>query len=146
MYFHKDLRDQLERKRLLSPGEAYQRATAAQRQTWFPDGPPPGASAGPADYGAGASWDADPAALAKATRAGMAALTAGYGEALPDGQAPCGTCPACQVGRPAQCRRPLSKAEARLRAGQAVDADRARASATVAELGALYVELSAGLD
>ena len=95
------------------------------------------------------SWDdaPDPAALAKATRGGQAALAAGYGGVLPDTtMAPCGACPACQYGRPQECRRPLSKAEARLRAGQALDADRRRTEATVAELGALYVELSAGLD
>jgi hypothetical protein len=133
-------------KVIISPARAYARATPAQRREWFPDGPPAGASAGPAGYGAGASWDADPAALAKAERAGMAALTAGYGSVLPDAtMAPCGTCVPCQVGRPQECRRPLSKAEARLHAGQAVDADRARTSAAVAELGALYVELTAGL-
>ena len=138
-----------ETKVIISPARAYARATAAQRRTWFPEGPPPGAgaaSAGPAGYGAGASWDAEPAGLAKAERAGMAALAAGYGSALPDGLAPCGTCPACQYGRPAQCRRPLSKAEARLHAGQALDADRRRAEATVTELEMLAVELAAGLD
>ena len=131
-------------------------AGPAPRANWFPHGPPAGyhphgspygtgAFAGPANYGTGASWDADPAALAKATRAGMAALADGYGVVLPDGQAPCLTCVPCQVGRPQGCRRPLSKAEARLRAGQALDADRRRTEATVAVLGALYAELSAGL-
>jgi len=144
-----------ETKILVSPARAYERATPAQRRAWFPEGPPAGydpgggpygagAFAGPANYGAGAAWDQ--AGLGKATRAGMAALQAGYGEVLPDGLAPCGSCPPCQFERPWQCRRPQSKAEARLRAGQVLDADRARASATVAELGALYVELSAGLD
>ena|SRR5215207_1682028 len=132
-----------ETKIVVSPARAWERATPAQRRTWFPDGPPAGpANAAPAGYGAGASWDADPAAVAKATRAGMAALAAGYGEVLADGMAPCATCPACQYGRPQDCRRPRSKAQARLLAGP----DRARTLAMVAELGALYVELSAGLD
>jgi hypothetical protein len=139
VYQHKDLRPALGRS--IPPAEAYARAKPERRRYWFPDGPP----AGTVEHGAGASWDAppDPAGL---ERAKHAALAAGFGEVLADGQAPCATCPACQVGRLQDCRRPLSKAEARLRAGQALDADRARASATVAELGALYLELSAGLE
>jgi hypothetical protein len=140
VYFHKDLRPALGRS--LTPAEAYARAGPERRRDWFPAGPP----AATVDHGAGAGWDADPAALAKATQVGMAALAASYGSALPDGMAPCGTCPACQYGRPAQCRRPMSKAEARLRAGQALDADRRRTEATVAELEMLAVELAAGLD
>jgi hypothetical protein len=141
----------MEHKILISPARAWERATPAQRRTWFPDGAPAGTDqhGGPygaaAGHGSGASWDAEPAGLAKAERAGMAALAAGYGGVLPDGMAPCATCPACQVGRPQDCRRPRSKAEARLLAGQAVDADRVRASATVAELEMLVVELAAGL-
>jgi hypothetical protein len=61
----------------------------------------------------GASFDA-------AMAAGRRALEAGYGGVLPDAQAPCGTCPSCTYGHPEGCRRPASKAMARLRAHQAV--------------------------
>ena len=147
MYETTDLQQVMQHKRLLSPGEAYRRATASQRAHWFPAGAPAGASAGPTDLGSGASWDPDPAGLERAKQAGLAAAFAGYGEVLPDSSlAPCATCPACQFGRPQDCRRPLSKAEARLHAGQALDADRRRASATLAELEMLVVELGAQLD
>jgi hypothetical protein len=101
---------------------------------------------------AGSSWDDRPtsppdrAALERAKRAGMAAMAEGYGGVLPDGAAVCGTCVPCQVGRPAECRRPVGRAEALHRAGLARDADRVRAEAVLAELGGLYVELAAGLD
>jgi hypothetical protein len=100
---------------------------------------------------AGPSWDDRPssppdrAGLERAKRAGMAAMAEGFGGVLPDGAAPCGTCVPCQVGRPAECRRPVGRAEALLRAGLAHDADRIRAEALAAELAMLHVELSAGL-
>jgi hypothetical protein len=88
----------------------------------------------------------DGAGLERAKAAGLAALREGFGGVLPDGQAPCGTCPPCQVGRPAQCRRPLCKAEARLRAGQQRDDDRARqraeGRALLAELELTAAELA----
>jgi hypothetical protein len=62
--------------------------------------------------------------IAKA--AGMAALAEGYGSPRLDGLVPCGHCPACDAGYPASCRRPRSKAEARLRAAQQRDDDRGR--------------------
>jgi hypothetical protein len=72
-------------------------------------------------------------------------MAEGFGGVLPDGAATCGTCVPCQVGRPAECRRPVGRAEALLRAGLAHDADRIRAEALAAELAMLHVELSAGL-
>jgi hypothetical protein len=134
-----------EHKRAISEAEAYRRATPAQRRYWFPDGAPSGAK-GTLPPSA-ASWDDGPdaAGLERARRAGIAALAAGYGGVLPDGQAPCGVCPACDAGLPAHCRRPLSKAEARLRSAQLHDADRTRAEVVLAELGGLSVELAARL-
>jgi hypothetical protein len=134
-----------EHKRSITAQEAWLRATAAQRRYWFPDGAPPGAK-GTLPPSA-ASWDDGPdaAGLERARRAGLAALAAGYGGVLPDGQAPCGVCPACDAGYPQRCRHPLSKAIAQLQAAQARDADRVRAEVVLAELGGLYVELAAGL-
>jgi hypothetical protein len=63
----------------------------------------------------------------------------------PDGRVPCFHCAVCDAGAFARCAKALAPAEARLHAGQAVDADRVRTSATVAELEMLVVELSAGL-
>jgi hypothetical protein len=94
------------------------------------------------------SWDdrpPDPAALEKAKQAGRAAMAAGYGQARADGLVPCTVCPACDAGYPEQCRHPSSKAAARHEAALAADADRVRAEVLLAELGGLYVELSAGL-
>jgi hypothetical protein len=99
---------------------------------------------------AGPSWDdrppPDPAALEKARLAGLAALREGYGGVLPDGAAPCGTCVPCQVGRPAECRRPVGKAEAMLRAGQAHDAAVIRDRLVLYELEMLAVEMAVRLD
>ena len=58
---------------------------------------------------------------------------------------PCGTCPSCTFGHPEGCRRPQSKAMARLRASHAADADRTRDQVVLAELQALTVELAARL-
>jgi hypothetical protein len=90
------------------------------------DDPAPSSPAAPA-------WDDGPASAAVLTRAkmaGLAALQSGYGR----GPASCGTCPSCTYGRPQDCRRPLGKAMARLRAAQAA-ADRVdQAEATAVEL------------
>jgi hypothetical protein len=57
--------------------------------------------------------------LERAKAAGRAAQQAGYGGVLPNGQAPCGTCPSCTYGHPEGCRRPKQKAIAQLEAAQA---------------------------
>jgi hypothetical protein len=109
MYETTDLRQAIECKVLVSPARAYARATPAQRRGWFPDGPPAGASSAPAGCGAGASWDAaqDLAALAKATRAGMAALTAGYGpRSGPTGASPASTARSAMPGPSPAAPRP----------------------------------------
>jgi hypothetical protein len=109
--------------RTLTDAEAWSRATPQQRQEWWPAGPPAGVKGGFSQYGyetGPASVDqVTGASLAEAMSAGRRALEAGYGGVLPDGQAPCGTCPSCTHGRPQNCRRPTSKAMARLRADQA---------------------------
>jgi hypothetical protein len=108
----------------ISPADAYAKATPAQRATWFPEGPPA------AGYGAGPTGVdlVDGAPLAAAKAAGERALREGYGQ----GPTPCGTCAGCTYGGP--CRRPLSKAMARLRAGQAEAARVDQAEADLAEL------------
>jgi hypothetical protein len=134
-----------EYKRLISEQEAYARATPAQRALWFPHGMPAGKGTLPAQYGDGPDGGPDRANLQRALLAGQRALQAGYGGVLPDGQAPCGACPSCTYGHPEGCRRPSSKAMARLQAAQAADADRTRDQVILAELEGLTVELAARL-
>lgn len=92
----------------------------------------------------------DGARLDAAKAAGQRALAAGHGGVLPDGAAPCQTCPACQYSYPERCRRPLSKAAALLRAGQQRDDDRARqraeGRAILAELELTAAELAIELE
>jgi hypothetical protein len=122
----------------ISPREAWERAPH-RRADWFPAGAPP------VEYGAAGVDLVDTVGLERAMAAGKAALAAGYGQARADGLVPCGTCPSCTFGHPEGCRRPQSKAMARLRASQAADADRTRDQVVLAELEALTVELAARL-
>jgi hypothetical protein len=75
----------------------------------------------------------DGAQLELAMAAGMAALQAGYGGVLPDGQAPCGHCPSCTYRHPEGCRQPRQKALAQLDAlqAQAARIDQADADAVM---------------
>jgi hypothetical protein len=72
----------------------------------------------PTPSASGPSWN-DDAMLLRAKAAGRRALQAGYGGVLPNGLAPCGTCPSCVYGHPEGCRRPKQKAIAQLEAAQA---------------------------
>jgi hypothetical protein len=132
--------------RIISAQEAYATCTPAQRQHWFPDGRPTGkGTLAVPQYGDPSDVGSDPAALERAMLAGRAAVAAGYGSVRADGMTPCGTCPPCQVGYPAQCRKPLSKAAARLRDAQARDVDTTRDRLVLYELEWAGVELAARL-
>jgi hypothetical protein len=123
VYFTTDLRDQLQQK---APAHAEAMAARWARR-WGHPPPPPGKSwadhysPGMAGGGPAGVELVDGARLDVAMAAGLAALRDGFGSVLPDGQAPCGTCPSCTYGSPSSCRRPVSKAMATLRRKQAAD-------------------------
>jgi hypothetical protein len=130
----------VEHKRRISEQEAWQRCTPAQRAAWFPHGRPTGKGtlAAP-QYG-------DPVALDKATRAGLAAMAAGFGPPVrADRRVPCYHCARCDVGAYGRCQHAKSVAEARLLDGQARDARASRDRLVLVELEMLAVELAARL-
>ena len=116
--------------RPLSEAEAYDQATPRQRAMWWPHGAPVKAQgAGPAGVDL-----VDGGRLDVAMAAGRAAHAAGFGPSRADGLYGCGHCAGCDFGGPDACRRPQSKASARLRAGQAATDRLDQAEADLAEL------------
>ena len=145
MYETTDLRQAIECKVLVSPARAYARATPAQRRGGSrtvprPARPLPRPAAAPAPPGTpprpGRPRQGHPGRHGRPDRRLRPPVR-------PDGRVPCFHCAVCDAAF-ARCAKALAPAEARLHAGQAVDADRVRTSATVAELEMLVVELRAG--